>query len=177
MNVRPARPEEQAEIEAIASHYDTGLSWQVELRTGKDETAMTFRTVPLPRSVRHTPPARPAPVPLEPGDREYYIVAEETGGEILGYLRAEVEDWRRAGWITHLTVVPRHRRNQVGATLVNHAKRWGRINDLHSLLAEVQMSNVPATRFLERCGFRLAGYNDSLYASREVALYFACRLE
>lgn len=177
MNVRPARPDEQAEIDAIASHYDTTLSWQVELRTGKDETGMTFRTVPLPRSVRYAPPAKAAPVPLEPADTEYYIVAEETGGEILGYLRAEVEDWRRAAWITHLTVVPRHRRNQVGSTLVNHAKRWGHINDLHSLLAEVQMSNVPATRFLERCGFRLAGYHDSLYASREVTLYFACRLE
>ena len=113
---------------AIKSHYDTDGALQLDQERTNDATTTTttFRPVKYPRVLRIDPEIRPPEVPIEDLDDEYYIVATESGDDLLGYLRALADLDRGVGWITHLVVVPRHRRNQVWLHPVGTGKTLGR---------------------------------------------------
>lgn len=176
MQINAATSADWEALVAIRSHYDTDGAMQLDQERNDEATTTTFRPVKYPRVLRIDPEIRPPEVPVEDLDDEYYIVAAESGDDLLGYLRALADFDRGVGWITHLVVVPRHRRNQVGYTLLEHAKRWGDRNGLHHLQVEVETRNLPAIKFLERCGFSMAGYNEHLPRDRNIVVFysFAC---
>jgi GNAT superfamily N-acetyltransferase len=172
VNVRRAVPADLQQLSQVRAHYESDGALQLSQEREGEATITTFRRIRFPRVVRIEPDLAAPDVPVDAADDEYYAVAEE-GGEILAYVRALADLERGVGWITHLVVVPRHRRNHVGYTLLEAAKRWAELNRLHHLQLEVETRNLPAISFLERCGFQLAGYNEHLNRTRDIVVFYA----
>lgn len=172
MEIRPAIAADQGDIDALDCSYETEVTWQMEHQLEGEALQTSFRPVALPRPIKGEPPRGAPVVPQEPPSGEYLVVAEEAS-RVVGYLRGEAETWRAVGWITHLAVAPEHRHRKVGRTLLEHAQRWALREGLHSLIAETQTKNYPAIRFLQRCGFTFCGYQEGLYAEKDITVYFS----
>ncbi len=103
--------------------------------------------------------------------------ALEARREIIGYTGVTVDGPRHIAWITSGGVQIDYRRRGIGQAMLNEARRWADRYRLRSLMVELQTKNYPAIDFVQQNGFYFCGYNNSYYASREIALFFALRLE
>lgn len=97
--------------------------------------------------------------------------------EILGYVGLRVDGPRHLAWITTGAVQLDYRRQNIGTRLLQEALVWADRNRLRSVLVELQTKNYPSISFFQRNKFFFCGYNNSYYPTREIALFFACRLE
>jgi GNAT superfamily N-acetyltransferase len=170
MHTRSITLQDWDQVLAIRSWYDTDGALKLDRQLDGEAIITTLRPAPYPRSIRIDQTVQPPPIPLQLLDDEHYVVAEE-GGEPLGYLRALADFDRGIGWITHCVVRPNHRRNHVGFSLMESVKRWADRSDLRYLQAEVETRNMPGIRFLQACGFDLAGFNEHLLRDRIVVFY------
>lgn len=101
----------------------------------------------------------------------------ETHSDILGYVGLAVDGSRHVAWITTGAVQLDYRRQGIGTHLLNEARTWADRYRLRSLLIELQTKNYPAINFFQKNGFFFSGYNNAYYATHEIALFFAKRLE
>lgn len=172
MVIRLVQPQDEGALAAIGRSYETAWAWQMRQRVEGEEMVIALRRVPLPRPLR-AEPSQPWP-PIPAGEEDTYFIVAEEGGKVVAYLRVVAERFRGVGWITHLAVAPAYRQRGTARALLEQAKRWGTINNLHALIVELPTKNDPAIRAFQRCGFTLCGYQEGLYADREVALFFSC---
>ncbi len=172
MRVRAATIQDYPDILQVRTWTDSPGMLQLAIQRHEHGLEVAIREGSYPRPLRLDNPMQPPDVPLQPLEDEYYAVAEDAG-EILGYVRALADLSRGVGWITHLAVTPRHRRNHVGYALVDGVRRWAEIQDLHHLQAELESRNLPAYRFFQACGFRLAGYNERLARDGTIVVFMA----
>ena len=87
------------------------------------------------------------------------------------------KNWNNYAYIEDIAVDAKFRRQGVGKELISWAKQWARQQNLAGIMLETQNNNVPACKFYERCGFRLAGFDQYLYKgldpeTQEIALYW-----
>ena len=97
--------------------------------------------------------------------------------DILGYIGISVDSTRHLAWITTHAVELDYRRQGVGSQLLSEARIWADRQRLRSLLVELQIKNYPAINYFQKNDFFFCGYNNALYATREIALFFGKRLE
>ncbi len=97
--------------------------------------------------------------------------------DILGYVGLAVDGARHIAWVNSMAVQLDYRRRGVGTQLLSEARAWADRYRLRSLMVEVQTKNYPAIAFLQKNGFFFCGYNNAFYPTREIALFFARRLE
>jgi len=156
----------------IDNSYVTDYVWQVQSEERPyEETVITFRTVKLPRSVRARS-ARDTDYLVHDWERgECFLVADEEG-EVRGYLNMTVQAWHRTGWINHVAVSKKHRRQGTGTALVRAAFRWAREQGLRAIMVEAQTKNHPAISFFRKHGFVFCGFNDHYYLNRDIAVFF-----
>lgn len=158
---------------AIDTSYDTEHVWQVRTEEKPyQEILITLQTIKLPRPVRSRPPRDSDHLIEDWQGRGCFLVAEDDG-ELRGYLNMVVEGRPAIGWIKDLAVMEKHRRQGIGSDLVRAAVRWGRERGLSSVLLETQTKNYPAICFCRKHGFLFCGFNDHIYASQDIAIFFA----
>lgn len=172
MRVRPATIQDYPEILQVRTHLETPGVLQLSIDPVDHGLDVSIREGSYPRPLRLENPLNPPDVPIQPLEDEYYAVAEDAG-ELMGYVRALADLTRGVGWITHIAVMPKHRRNHVGYGLMDGVRRWAEIADLHHLQAELETRNLPAYRFFQACGFRLAGYNERLNPDGSIVVFVA----
>lgn len=97
--------------------------------------------------------------------------------DLLGYVGLRVDGPRHLAWITTGAVQLDFRRQAIGSRLLHEALDWADRNRLRSVLVELQTKNYPAISFFQQNKFFFCGYNNSYYPTREIALFFARRLE
>ncbi len=166
----------QSEADLIACSqldhtYTTGHVWQVDLREDGDETAVRFRVVHLPRTIRVSYPRDRETLLRAWTDRDCFLVAT-VDDAILGYVNMRVEGPGGKGWVHDLVVDQRVRRRKIGSALMEQALRWARLHDLTHLTLDVQTKNYPALSFIRAHGFAFHGFNDHYYANQDIALFF-----
>jgi GNAT superfamily N-acetyltransferase len=95
---------------------------------------------------------------------------------IYAYCQLDLVAWQGTGWISHMIVDRRHRRQGLGAAMLKAGTLWGRKRGLKRLMVAVQTKNYPGIRFCEKFGFVFSGYNDHYYPNRDIALFFSLRI-
>ena len=170
------RPVEAADIQTIINldlSYTTNQVWQMEQKIVGDEITSSFRTISLPRPLKVESPQDWAWDEWQQSD--FFAVAVEEGS-VLAYIDLKVEKWRKIGWIQHLGVDVKKRRQRIGSSLIEEAKQWGKGCRLNDLMAEIQTKNYPAIAFFQKCGFSFCGFNDHFHPLKEIAVFFAFSL-
>jgi GNAT superfamily N-acetyltransferase len=84
------------------------------------------------------------------------VIARDAGIELFGGRDDLALLW-------DLRVAPPFRRGGVGSALMARAEEWARAQGARALRVETQNINVPACRFYQRCGFRLAEIVEGAY--------------
>jgi ribosomal protein S18 acetylase RimI-like enzyme len=107
---------------------------------------------------------------------ECFLVLEEGDDQIRGFIDVTVEP-DQVGYVRHLVVDEDYRHRSLGTHLLEAAIAWAAYRHLRLLMAECQTKNYPATALYRKCGLKLCGYNDLLYANKDIALYFARELD
>ncbi|MEA3336231.1 MAG: GNAT family N-acetyltransferase [Chloroflexota bacterium] len=153
--------------------FDTRRVWQLDLREGRDQVSTQLRATSLPRELRLDYPS-PEEALLMHWQRGYCILVVEDWVEegIVGYIDVGPEPDLQTGWVWHLVVDRRRRREGIGSALLGAAMRWSADHELYRLMAPLQTQNDPGIRFFQRQGFVFCGFNDRYYRTGSVALFF-----
>ena len=106
---------------------------------------------------------------------DYLWVAAESA-TVSGYLGMMLMPGQNSGWVGCACVSPPLRRTGLGRQLMSMAINQARTLRLHSVMADVQTKNVPASRFIEALGFKFSGYADNYYATQDIALLYSYRV-
>jgi ribosomal protein S18 acetylase RimI-like enzyme len=176
MIIRPADlPDFNACIE-IDPSFQTDYVWQMEEREDGDAILIAFRTAHLPRTMRVAYPRTRDSLAEDWGQGGCVLIAETESGETLGFLSMMPQGWHDTGWIHHLIVDHRYRRQGVGSALLGAAAQWARECELVKLTVGVQTKNYPAICFFQKHGFAFCGFNDRYYTNQDIALFFALSL-
>jgi len=86
---------------------------------------------------------------------EWFLVAEQAGGEIVGTVMAGYEGHR--GWINYLGVAPALQRGGLGRLLMAEAETRLRAAGCPKINLQVRPDNRAAIAFYERIGFAVEG--------------------
>lgn len=155
--------------------YETDHVWQVTQQQEGNQFIMRLQTVRLPRAMRVQYPAWSEALLAHQQRGDLILVASEAT-EVRGYLDQETQPDQGLVWLHHLVIAPAHRRQGVGAALLQRGMQHARQLGLGHMMAVVQSKNYPAIQFLGRQGFRFCGYNERYYRNRDIGLYFVCGL-
>jgi len=172
------RPAELADLDlclALDPSYSTESVWQMDWDGQDSRVAVTFRTVRLPRSMRVAYPRGREQLVAGWKRCDGFLVACQFE-LIVGYAALSMHAAEGAAWISDLAVERAHRRQGVGAALLNAAGEWAKSRGLRRLLIEVQTKNYPAICFCEKLGLAFCGFNDHYYANQDIAIFFARNL-
>jgi len=151
---------------------ETDHVWQMEERSVGNELQITFRQARLPRPVRVFYPRDLSHLPEEWERDECFLVASQ-GSVVLAFVDVQLGPWDGVGWVHHLVVSRQCRRRGIGTRLAHAAVEWARRVGLRQLVLESSTKNYPGLCFCQRLGCTFCGFNDQLYASQDIGLFFA----
>jgi dTDP-4-amino-4,6-dideoxy-D-galactose acyltransferase len=139
--VRPARPEDVAELGGIArrSHGDT--RFHTDPRFPRERSGALYE-VWIQKSCR---------------DPDEVVFVAEAEGAAAGYVSCRRND-EAEGQILLLGVHEDHRRRGVGQSLVARTLRWASEQGLTRLVVVTQGKNSRSQRLYQRCGFRTRAF-------------------
>lgn len=173
--VRQAISQDIPDLIALDHDYSTDHVWQMSFSSAPNELGMVFREVRLPRPMRVTYPREARRLADDWGRRACVLLAEGQGLR-LGYLAMLEGPAQDSGWISDLVVGSPHRRQGIGARLLNAARRWSMDRSLKHLFLEMQSKNYPAICLAKKMGFSFAGFSDCYYPDQDIALFFTLDL-
>lgn len=90
----------------------------------------------------------------------HFLVAE-ADGETAGYIG--VQEICGEGYVTNVAVLPKYRRQGIGAQLVRAAIHGAEERGCDFLSLEVRVGNEAAVRLYEKLGFRVQGKRRNFY--------------
>ncbi|MGQ9683488.1 MAG: GNAT family N-acetyltransferase [Anaerolineae bacterium] len=172
MIIRHAFPEDIALCAELDGTVESDQVWQMDERSVGNELQLVFRQQRLPRPVRVPFPRDLERLPQLVQGEGCFLVASE-GAEILGFIYVQVEPAEAVGWVRYLVVARTHRRRGIGTRLVQASADWSRRAGLRRLLLETCTKNYAGLSFCQRLGSTFCGYNDQLYGSLGIAVFFA----
>jgi GNAT superfamily N-acetyltransferase len=151
--------------------YSTDHVWQMAVRRDREEIAVSFREVRLPRTMRVVYPRDPQRLLDEWTLRSALFVAEQDGQKI-GYIALIEGPAPKSAWVTDLVVGLPDRRQGVGSKLLSAGIEWCKTRKLHFLVMEMQSKNYPAISLAKKMGLRFTGYSDAYFPNQDIALFF-----
>ncbi|MCS6806016.1 MAG: N-acetyltransferase [Acidobacteriota bacterium] len=94
--------------------------------------------------------------------RSLTLVAEDDNGQIVGFIVAQVECWRKQapqppqlwGHIITIDILPSFRRHGLGQALLKEAEQWLMSQGCVLIELEVSIENAPAIAFYQKNGYR-----------------------
>ncbi len=116
-----------------------------------------------------------------------FLVAEEGGGNIVGYVMCRAEGGfssfgitkglAKKGHIISIAVVPEHRRKGLGSMLVSESiERLKRFYSCRECYLEVRVSNNMAIALYKKLGFKIIKRNPWYYKDGEAAFTMSRKL-
>lgn len=172
MIVRRAFEEDLAACAQLDASTETDHVWQMEERSVGSELQIAFREARLPRPMR-VPYLRDLGRLIDDWQRDECFLVASQGSEILGFVDVGVQPWGGVGLVGHLVVARPHRRHGIATRLVQSAAEWSRRAGLRQLMLENSTKNYPGLCFCQRLGCTFCGFNDQLYTSQDIAVFFA----
>lgn len=175
MIIRHAFTEDIEQCAELDATVESDHVWQMDERSAGSELLLTFRQARLPRPVRVPYPRDLSRLSEEAQMADCFLVASE-GAEVLGFVSVYEEMWEAVGAVRHLVVGRAHRRQGIGTRLVLAAAEWGRRAGVRRLILETSTKNYAGLCFCQRLGATFCGFNDQLYSSLGIAVFFALPL-
>lgn len=173
MRIRQATKQDLRACMDLDPSYVTTRVWQIIEQSDEDhQTTLTFRTSTLPRPLRVQYPRSLTSLNQDLSRQECLLVLEQEEGELRGFVDLIIEP-DQVGRLLHLVVEEDYRRRGLGTHLLQTAITWCEYRRLRLILAECQTKNYPAIALYQKCGLKFCGYNDLIYANRDIALHFA----
>lgn len=151
--------------------YETDHVWQVTQRQDDEQVVTQFQVIRLPRAMRVAYPGWSEALLAHQQRGDLIMVAAEAN-EVRGYIDQETQPDQNIAWLHHLVVAPAWRKQGIGSALLQRGMQHARQLGLTHIMTVVQSKNYPATRFLNRHGFKFCGYNERFYRNRDIGLYF-----
>ncbi|WP_379138835.1 GNAT family N-acetyltransferase [Paenibacillus sp. sgz500958] len=128
--------------------------------------------------------------PEEPEDLERYDRILPLGFSLGGYLNnqliaaaiGEPVYWNNTLLIWTFQVAEKHRRMNVGTTLMQRVLELARVKGFRAVVVETQNTNEPAIDFYKKCGFEIDGIDLSYYTNNdmdegEIAFFMKKKIE
>jgi ribosomal protein S18 acetylase RimI-like enzyme len=171
VQIRPAVATDLNLLIAIDHTCQSEYVWQMDINREETETVTAFREIRLPRSVAVLYP-RPVATLAETWNRRAGMLTALIGESIIGYIRMNDSIIPRTTWVTDLVVTPRYRRQGVASAIILAAQTWSNNRKNTRMLMEMTTKNVPAVRLARKLGFEFCGYNDTYYATQDIAIFF-----
>lgn len=133
--------------------------------------ALSLSVVALKSPIRKTFPIEDGE--LQPSDRVFIAKVDDVPA---GWAQVEFHAWHRRAVLQHLYVSPAYRRCGVGVALLNAVTKRAEQGDERKavprcLWLEAQNLNVGAIRFYLRQGFKLCGFDSSLYDPEDPCIH------
>lgn len=172
MIVRRAFEEDLEACADLDVAVETDRVWQMEERSAGSELHITFRQARLPRPMRVGYPRDRSRL-IDEWQRDECFLVASLGAEVLGFIDVRLGPRDGLGWVHHLVVARAHRRHGVATRLVQAGVDWGRRAGLRQLILESPTKNYPALCFCQRLGCTFCGFNDQLYTSQDIGVFFA----
>ena len=97
----------------------------------------------------------------------------QVDGRICGFVGGQFQEWNRRLVIWHFYVDSKCRGKGLGRMLMREMLAWGRSHDACAAWVETSNLNAPGVRAYEKLGFRICGFDESLYFGTENAAEFA----
>ncbi len=172
LSIRSAELPDMDKCLTLDAAYSTDFVWQMDTCHNDGQVDVTFRAVRLPRSMQVKYPRNSRQLIKNWHACEGFLVAEQTPGQLVGYIALTTQEDQGIVSITDLVVESDHRQRGVGTALVRAAADWGKQHGLFRLMTELQTKNYPAICFYQKRGFVFCGFNDHYYANQDIALFF-----
>ncbi|HQV69957.1 MAG TPA: GNAT family N-acetyltransferase [Thermoflexales bacterium] len=164
-------------IVALDAGYSTESVWQLATKEAASEMSAALKLAPLPRLMKIAPVLEGDALRRVISRCDFvWVMQGDAPRDILGYLGMAAVPWQNAGWISCLAVAPSHRRQGVATRLLGAARARAKAENLASVVMDVQTKNYPATKLCQRNGFKLAGYLDNFYPTRDIALLYQLKI-
>lgn len=165
-------------IVALDHSYTTEHVWQLVNRETNSEISALLRLAPLPRQLKvpWTHDVETLRRIVNRCDYLWVLHSANDAREVHGYIGMTVSPWQSAGWLPCLAVAPRWRRKGVATKLIHAARAQAKADGLQSVMIDLATKNYPAMKLCLKDGFRFSGYADHYYASKDIALFFSCRV-
>lgn len=159
---------------AIPSHFTSNRVFRLEREVCTDGVAWRLQEqeLPVPFAKEYDSgeldrwlPTYTGSVPL----LDLHFVGMERDGRIDGLLTWCAQEWNNTMWLVDIRVRQEAQRVGLGTALIDHLQQITRRRGARGILVETQINNFPAVSLYRRCGFQIAGFNDHLYANRDLA--------
>jgi ribosomal protein S18 acetylase RimI-like enzyme len=144
--VRDARPDEAPAIVRMIHHMVTDMAGYGGYAPATDDAAWNTLITRITEEIK--------------GDRSKYLVAESTNSSPVGAAAAELTDLRgvfapmKTLHISVVYVLPQHRRDGIGTTMLEKLLDWGRAAGAEQSDLNV-LANNPANALYRKHGFSL----------------------
>ena len=89
----------------------------------------------------------------------YYDNADCVGQVVLR------KNWNKYAFIEDIAVAKSHRKNGIGAELIQTTIEWAKAKGLFGVMLETQDNNLLACRFYSKQGFKIGAVDTMLYAN------------
>lgn len=155
--------------------YSTDHVWQMGMRKDREETAISFREVRLPRAMRVTYPRDPQRLIDEWVLRTGVFIADQAG-QPIGYIAFIDGPAPKSAWMTDVVVGLPDRRQGVARQLIVAGIEWCKNRKIELLFMEMQSKNYPAICLAKERGLRFSGYSDTYFPDQDIALFFSLKL-
>lgn len=160
------RATDENAIHGLDTSFSSDKSYEVE-RKG-NSLKLFLQTLPEPRH-KHF-----AIDPAEPVWNQGWVA--EIDQQIRGFIATQFEPWNRRLIIWHFYVDARFRCRGIGTRLMRHALQAGRTFGARTAWAETSNVNHPGVEAYRRMGFRICGFDLTLYTGTPDAGEFALYL-
>ena len=174
MEIRSANLGDLNACFAIDDSFETEYVWQMEERNGAGDIAIGFHLAHLPRAMKVGSSISRDELTYNFQHGGALFVADD--GKVCGFVDVTESEWNQAAYIHNLAVGPAYRRKGVGTRLMRAALEWARQKGLRAAMLDTSTKNYPAISFYQKQGFSFCGFNDQLYANRDIAMLFAMSL-
>jgi GNAT superfamily N-acetyltransferase len=178
---------------SLDADLQTDHVWQMEEREENGGLLVRFQTVRLPRVMRVSYPRLRDDLlscwengsvvlvatdkrTVDPDQDQTTVIPDAEPASIYAYCQLDACAWQQAGWISHMIVDRRYRRQGIGTAMVRASVLWGKKRGLRRLMVALQTKNYPGICFCEKHGFVFSGFNDHYYTNGDIALFFTLRI-
>lgn len=151
--------------------FDRSFLVERELRLKFKEGQLSYEIVPVQPYKKTYEPLERGELPELLATFVAYVAHRPVG-------RIDVSsNWNGYAYVHDLVVEKATRRSGVACALIGKVIEWSQAEGLSGVMIETQSNNLPACKLYERCGFRLSGFDSSLYQGQkldrpEVALFW-----
>lgn len=159
---------------ALDHSYESEYVWQMSIREEAGQWEVRFKPDRLPRKVQAVYPFDERRLRLSlPPDHCFLVAVGRDQPEVLGYLTMCTDNAYQIARIMDLVVARSYRNQRIATRLLNIARQWAREHGLTQMTMEIQTKNYPAIMFSQQRGFAFCGFNDRLFPSQDIAVFFS----